>query len=183
METILAIVVIAAVILFGALISAGNERQRKAIDDLRDQVVLWAMQDLKIKRERLAQTVQVSDPLSWLNKTASKVCGYDLHLQVVEAFETPQALICRSGDGASKVIFSPLSPTDIRRSSNDKHSRLSRSVDQNPIFTMPKNANLYSISILNGSPVFDLELALVWKQLTGQEMEFVDRLWMYEFGY
>ncbi len=51
MEIILAIVVAAAVIFFGALISMGNERQRRAIDGLREQVVLWAVQDLKIKRE------------------------------------------------------------------------------------------------------------------------------------
>ena len=63
MEIILAIVVGVAVIFFGALISAGNERQRKAIDGLREQVVLWAMQDLRLKRERLARDVHVDDPL------------------------------------------------------------------------------------------------------------------------
>src|SRR5689334_17470800 len=99
MEIILAIVVASAVIFFGALISMGNERQRKALDGLREQVVLWAMQDLKIKREHLVRTVQVPDPLSWLNKTASKVCGYNLQLQVLEVYETPQSLVCSSGDG------------------------------------------------------------------------------------
>ncbi len=115
MELILAIVVASAVIFFGALISMGNERQRKAIDGLREQIVLWAMQDLKIKSEHLIQTVQVPDPLSWLNKVASKVCGYDLKLQVLEMFEEPQSLICTSGDGSVRVVFSPLSPADIRR--------------------------------------------------------------------
>ena len=38
MEIILAIVVASAVIFFGALISMGNERQRKSIDNLRDQL-------------------------------------------------------------------------------------------------------------------------------------------------
>jgi len=68
MELVLAIVVVVAVIFFGALISMGNERQRKAIDELREQTALWAMQDLRIKRERLARDVRVDDPLSWLNK-------------------------------------------------------------------------------------------------------------------
>src|SRR6266852_4297815 len=112
MEIILAIVVASAVIFFGALISIGNERQRKAIDGLREQVVLWAMQDLKIKREHLARTVQGADPLGWLNKTASKVFGYDLKLQVLEMFDEPQSLVCTSGDGSARVVFSPLSPTD-----------------------------------------------------------------------
>lgn len=92
MELFLAIVAALAVIFFGALISMGNERQRKAIDELREQVVLWAVQDLKIKRERLAHDVTVDDPLGWFNKTVSKVCGYDLKLQVHEVFEEPQAL-------------------------------------------------------------------------------------------
>lgn len=43
MEIILAIVVAAAVVFFGALISMGNERQRRAIDELREQVVMWAV--------------------------------------------------------------------------------------------------------------------------------------------
>lgn len=64
MEIILAIVVGAAVIFFGALISIGNERQRRAIDALREQTVLWAMQDLRIKRERLAREVRIDDPLA-----------------------------------------------------------------------------------------------------------------------
>ena len=114
MEIVLAIVVVIAVIFFGALISMGNERQRKAIDELREQTVLWAIQDLHIKRERLAREVRVDDPLGWLNRMTSKVCGYDLNLQVVEAIDEPRALICVTGDG-SKVVFSPLSPGEIRR--------------------------------------------------------------------
>ena len=82
---------------FWTLISMGNERRRRAIDGLREQVVLWAVQDLKIKREHLTRNVQVSDPISWFNKIASKVCGYDLKLQVLEMFEEPQSLICTSG--------------------------------------------------------------------------------------
>jgi hypothetical protein len=34
--------VIAAVLFFGALISVGNERQRKAIDGIREQASFWA---------------------------------------------------------------------------------------------------------------------------------------------
>lgn len=69
MEIILAIVVGVAVIFCGALISMGNERQRRAIDDLREQVVRWAIQDLRIKHERLARDVRIDDPLDWLNKS------------------------------------------------------------------------------------------------------------------
>jgi len=182
MEIILAIVVASAVIFFGALISMGNERQRKAIDGLREQVVLWAVQDLKIKSEHLARTVQVPDPLGWLNKTASKICGYDLKLQVLEMFEEPQSLICTSGDGSVRVVFSPLSPADIRRIKSSKQNRLSQFASHNPLLLLPKGVNVHELSVLNGGHLFDLELTLVWKALTGQNLELSNRLWVYEYS-
>lgn len=181
MEIILAIVVASAVIFFGALISIGNERQRKAIDNLREQVVLWAVQDLKIKREHLAQTVQVPDPLSWLNKIASKVCGYDLQLQIGEAFETPQSLVCSYGDDKIKVIFSPLSPIELRRIMSGRQNRLSQFTGHNPLLHLPKGVSTHELSVLNGGYFFDLELALTWKELTGQKLEFSNQLWMYKY--
>ncbi len=179
MEIILAIVVASAVIFFGALISAGNERQRRAIDGLREQVVLWAIQDLKIKRKYLEQTIQVADPLGWLNKTASKLCGYDLKLQVLEMFEEPQALVCTSGDSTVRVIFSSLSFSDIRRIKRGKQNRLSQFVGQNPLLNLSKMVTVHELSILNAGHLFDLELTLVWKALTGQEIGSVNNLWIY----
>ena len=179
MEILLATVVASAVIFFGALISMGNERQRRAIDGLREQVVLWAMQDLKIKREHLAQTVQVPDPLDWLNKMASKVCGYDLQLQVLEMVDEPQSLICASGDGSVKIAFSPISPGDIRRIKSGKQNRLSHFADQNPMLFLPKDVKVYEMSVLNAGHLFDLELSLARKGLTGQSIGDVERTWMY----
>jgi hypothetical protein len=182
MEIILAIVVASAVIFFGALISMGNERQRKAIDGLREQVVLWAMQDLKIKREHLARTVQVPDPVGWLNKTVSKTCGYDLKLRIIEKFDEPQSLICTSGDGSVKVVLSPLSPADIRQIKSGKQSRLSRFAGHHPLLLLPKDVDVHELSILNGGHLFDLELSSAWKALTGHDLELATRLWMYEYS-
>lgn len=182
MEILLAIVVASAAIFFGALISMGNERQRRAIDGLREQVVLWAVQDLKIKRKHLEQTIQVPDPLGWLNKTASKVSGYELKLHILEIFEEPQSLVCSSGDGSARVIFSPLSPSDIRRIKNGKQNRLSQFVGNQPLLFLPKNVNVYELSILNEGHLFDLELDLVWQSLTGRNLKMANRLWMYEIS-
>lgn len=179
MEIILAVVVAAAVIFFGALISAGNERQRKAIDGLREQVVLWAMQDLRIKREHLAREVHVDDPLGWLNGIVTKVCGYDMNLQAVEAFDRPQVLICASDTGNSKLIFSPLSPNDIHLIRRDKRSRLSQYAERNPLFSLPRNTTCHELSVLNCGLLFDLELPLAWKGLTGQVLGQSVCLWMY----
>lgn len=179
MEIILAVVVVAAVIFFGALISAGNEKQRKAIDNLREQAVLWAMQDLRLKRERLAREVRVDDPLGWLNKIVTKVCGYDMNLQVVEALDAPQALICTSAKSNSKVIFSPFSPNDISQIRRDKRSRLSQYGEQNPLFSLPRDITCHELSVLNCGILFDLELSLAWRSLTGEEMEQMNSLWTY----
>ena len=179
MEIILAMVVASAVIFFGALISMGNERQRKAIDGLREQVMLWAVQDLKIKREHLERTVQVPDPLGWLNKIASKVCGYDLKLQFLEIFEEPQALVCASSDNSLKVVFSPLSPAEIRRIKSGKQNRLSRFANQHPLLILSKNVSVQELSVLNGGILFDLELILVWKIITGQSLILRDSIWIY----
>ncbi len=179
MEIVLTIVVVFAVIFFGALISLGNERQRKAIDGLREQTVLWAMQDLRIKRERLARDVRVDNPLGWFNRVASKVSGLDLNVQFVEAFDEPRALICASGDGCDKVVFSPLSPDEIRRMKHDRRSRLSQYADRNPLLVLPRNVRAYELSVLNGEILFDLELPLAWKGLTGQNADLVEKLWIY----
>lgn len=179
MEILLAIVVASAVIFFGALISMGNERQRKAIDGLREQVVLWAVQDLKIKREHLAQVVQVPDPLEWLNKTASKVLGYDIKLQVLEVCEEPQSLICISDNGSIKLIFSPLSPIDIRQMKIGRQNRLFQFTPQNPLFHLPKRVNIYELSVLNCGHLFDLEATLVWKALANQTLRSTEKIWIY----
>jgi len=179
MEIVLAIVVIVAVIFFGALISMGNERERKAIDNLREQTVMWAMQDLRIKRERLARDVRVDDPLGWLNRIAAKVRGYDLKLQVVEVFDEPRALICTSGDGSCQVVFSPISPDEIHQLKRERHSRLSQYADRNPLLFLSRNTNAHEFSVLNCGILFDLELPIVWHGLTGQTVEQMERIWVY----
>jgi hypothetical protein len=179
MEIVLAIVVVGAVIFFGALITAGNERQRKAIDELREQTVLWAIQDLRIKRERLARQVEVGDPLGWLNKVAAKACGYHMNLKVEQAFDQPPALSCISGDGEGKVLFTPLSPADIRKMKQDRHSRLSRYAERNPFASISRRCLAYELSALNSGVLFDLELPLAWKATTGSHVEQMERIWMY----
>lgn len=179
MEIILAVAVGAAVIFFGALISMGNERQRKAIDDLREQVSLWAMQDLRIKRERLAREVHIADPLGWLNKVAARICGYELNLQVIEVVENPRVLICTTSEGSEKVIFTPHSHSEIRIMKRAKQNRLSQYADRNPLLSLPRDISAFECSILNNGILFDLELPFAWKDLTGNNVDEMNIIWMY----
>lgn len=82
MELVLATVAVGAVPFFGGLIRAGNERERKAIDDLGQQSELWSVQALRLKRERVAREVRMDDALGWLRRLVAKVCGHDMNLRV-----------------------------------------------------------------------------------------------------
>lgn len=179
MELILALVVITAVIIFGALISLGNERQRRAIDELREQVVLWAIQDLRVKRERLARDVRVDDPLGWLNQMVGKILGPGLNLKVVEVLQEPSALVCSDGNENHRVIFSTLSPKEVKSLKNARKNRLIHSITSNPLLSMPGKVAEYELSTLNCGFLFDAEFELAWKELTGHRADKTDRLWVY----
>lgn len=179
MEIILAIVVVTAVIFFGALLSAGNERQRKAIDGLREQAVLWALQDLRIKRERLARDVQIDDPLGWFNRITAKARGHNLNLQVVEYSEKPRVLICSAEDAGTRVVFTLSSPAEIQAMKRAKGNQLSRYADRNLLLSLPRGAIAFECSVLNCGILFDLELSLAWKGLTGNSIDETGFMWIY----
>jgi hypothetical protein len=178
MDVVLAILVLGAVIFFGALISVGNERQRRALDGIREQTALWAMQDLRLKREKLAREVRVDDPLGWLKKTVLKVVGRDFNLKTVEYFGEPAVLVCESEDHSNRVIFSLLTPVEIRRLKRGRKSRLTQYINQNPLFSLAGNTTAYELTILNAGILFDLEMALAWESLT-REIPGVQSLWLY----
>jgi hypothetical protein len=178
MDAVLVILVLGAVIFFGALISAGNERQRKALDGIREQAALWAMQDLRLKREKLAREVKVDDPLAWLNQAVAKVYGKNLGLTVTEVFDNPQALVCTAQDGR-KVVFSPVPPEDLYRLAAMRSDRLSRLSDHHPLLKLPRKVKYFNLSILNAGMFFDLELPIVWKLVTRQENINAELLWLY----
>lgn len=176
MDAVFAILVLGAVIFFGALISAGNERQRKALEGIREQAAQWAMQDLRLKREKLAHEVKVDDPLAWLNQVVAKVYGENLELAVTEVFDNHQVLVCMAKDGR-KVIFTPSSPNDVRILKRTQKNKLSRLGGVHPLVGLSAS-NAMEFSILNSGICFDLELPLAWERIIGQKLN-SDRLWMY----
>ncbi len=182
MEIILAIVVATAVIIFGALISMGNERQRKAIDNLREQVTLWAMQDLSIKRKSLTQNIKFENPQSWLNEVVSRACGYDFGIKIIEVYDEPPAVFCAPADGVEKMIFSPFSPADIRRLKKTKGNRLGRFIGEHPLFSLPRDVKIHELTVLNAGTFFDMEVEHIWTEITGRKPQSNDRLWMYHYN-
>lgn len=178
MDAVFAILVLGAVIFFGALISAGNERQRKALEGIREQATQWAIQDLRLKREKLAREVKVDDPLAWLNQVVEKVYGENLALTVTEVFDGPQALVCVDKNGR-KVVFSPVSGDKIRVTPQQNKNQLLRMGKVHPLFKLPRNIRPKEISVLNGGALFDLELMLAWPILSGGKIQSTERIWVY----
>ncbi|MEJ5200888.1 MAG: hypothetical protein WHV66_01530 [Anaerolineales bacterium] len=176
MDAIFAILVLGAVIFFGALISAGNERQRKAIDGIREQAAQWAMQDLRLKREHLARDVKVDDPVAWLNQVVEKVYGGNLNLTVTEIFDEPQTLVCAATD-SRRVILSLASPGDVQTLKRAKKNKLSRLGNAHPLQTVPAGQAV-ELSLLNSGVCFDLELQMAWAQMTGKQIH-ADHVWLY----
>lgn len=178
MEMFLALVVVIAVIIFGALISMGNERQRRALDDIREQTALWASQDLRLKREKLAREVKVDDPVKWLNMVVTRACGESLDFTVTEVFDTPQTLVCMD-ENSQRVVVSLASPADIRRMKQERKSKLLGVSNDHPLFNLPQKVEQVNISILNGGILFDLELPEAWELLSGMKITGIDKVWVY----
>ena len=138
MEIILAVVVASAVIFFGALISMGNERQCRAIDSLREEIVRWSEQDLLIKREKLSLAVQVPDPLDWFGRLASKVAGMNLNLYQAELLENTNVLSFLVENTSERVLFTTSSPSDIRRLNSRESRTQLHGVIVNPLLSLPR---------------------------------------------
>lgn len=179
MEIFLAIVVISAVIFFGALISIGNERQSNAIDGLREQVLLWAMQDLKIKRKHLEHAVQIPDPLEWLAKVTTNAFGYNVSILSIEHVEDTRIIRCHSRENNLVIIFTTLSPSEILRIKKDKRNRLSIHTSTRHLVLSTEDKKASEISLLNSDIYFDYEFTTVWKEITGEKPEKTDRFWVY----
>lgn len=126
-----------------------------------------------------AHHVTVPDPLEWFRVIISKFYGNNLNLQVVESCDEPQYIIFASSDKNPQIICTPLSPKDIRKMKNNKHKRLLSYADRSPLVSMPQNIYAYECSVLNNGILFDLELSLAWKGLTGKNINTKDFLWFY----
>ena len=179
MEIILAIVVASAVIFFGALISMGNERQRKAIDNLSEQITLWAIQDLQIKREKLSYELKIQSPIEWFKKLAVKVIGANHDIQYIEFFDQSKSIVFADSVSKLRLVFCPFSPSEINKTFSEKKSRLSHFSNPHPLSFMKKNLKTYTFSALNSGIMFDIELSSAWKGLTGDELIQTNILWVY----
>jgi len=179
MEAVLALVTVFAVILFGLLISIGNERQRRAIDGLCHQIRMWAIQDLRIKREKIAREMMVKDPLEWLSLVVSKAIGRQYDLEIAGTVDDHLALVCLDRNSNHKLAVSLRSPLENRKMGASRRNRLFKGELKDEFLGLVKGADVCELSILNGGVFFDLELQTGWELLTGHNPGGKDVLWVY----
>jgi hypothetical protein len=149
-DLFLAVTVVAAIIAFGALISVGNERQRRAIDTLHQAYKQWAVQDLRLKRGVASTQTRIEDLTAWLTKTTSLsfgrktiVMGYQIHNSPVNTLEFHDA------EAGKTIICTLESPEVLKTILKKKHPVLRGELRSNPIFRVSKKTLAVELSILN----------------------------------
>jgi hypothetical protein len=184
LDTILAVVVLLAVLLFGALMVAGNERQRKAIDDLNTSYSRWAEHDLMLKRAEAAKTVQVEDPKAWLDNICVQVFGLAPKITRLSAWEAGEAkamlAICPEG---RNLVVTPILPAAFRkliaaRKRNGAAAAIARTT-VGILGSHPGKVICYELNIISAGTFFDLEAGQAWEKLFNEKL-CVDRLYMFD---
>ncbi len=180
MEVFLAIAVLISILLLGVLISAGNERQRKAIDGLREQAEAWAEQDIRIKREKLARQIAVPEPLAWLEKVAAQALGSAPHLATLTPWQKDdmRALIGVCQDGR-RLVFTPVPRQRLLKALKVKSKGALSGMSGTLLGDNSAKTAFTELSVLSSGMFFDVEAAQAWLSLTGEPLT-TGRLTMYE---
>jgi hypothetical protein len=178
-DLLLAVVVIGAVIAFGALISVGNERQRLAIEALHQAYKQWAVQDLRLKRGIMSSQIRIDDLPAWLTKTTSLAFGRQTDVMDCQFHHTPVAAVeFREAESGATVVFALEAPQVLMPMLKKKRSAILGNLGSNPLFRVGKKTPVVELSILNAGMMFDMELPVVWNRLTGQATQ-ADVVWAY----
>jgi hypothetical protein len=178
-DLLLAVVVIGAVIAFGALISIGNERQRQAIDALHQAYKQWALQDLRLKRGVISTQIRIDDLTAWLTRTTSLASGRKTDAMDYQVHHAPVAAVeFREAESGATVIFALESPQVLMPMLKQQRSAIRGNLSSNPLFRVGKKTPVVELSMLNAGMMFDLELPVAWNRLTGQATQ-ADVVWAY----
>jgi hypothetical protein len=178
-DLLLAVVVIGAVIAFGALISVGNERQRRAIEALHQAYKQWAVQDLRLKRGFASSQARIEDVTAWLSKSTSLAFGRKINVVDYHLHHTPILTVQFYDAELGNTIVCALESSQVLLPMLRKKSPALRGeLRANPVYRIGKKTHAAELSMLNAGGTFDVELPVVWNMLTGQNAE-SETLWVY----
>jgi hypothetical protein len=180
LDVVLALSVLGAVIFFGALLSIGNERQRRAIDGIREQAARWAEADLRLKRARAAREVRVDDPRAWLEGIVSRLLGVSPMFTSLYPWEQEEAraMVGVCSDGRRMVATSLPPDRFLKIMRSRPRSRLAQA-EVGLLGDHPKRVPVYELSIVTAGAFFDLEAAQAWQEVTGTPLG-AERLYLFE---
>jgi hypothetical protein len=178
-DLLLAVVLVGAIVAFGALISVGNERQRRAIDALQQAYKQWAVQDLRLKRGTVSSQTRMEDVTAWLTKVTGLALGCKTSVMDYQLHQAPVLTVeFHDAELGSTVVCTLESPRVLLPMLKRKKSVLRSELRTNPIFYIGRKTMAVELSILNAGAMFDVELPVAWNMLTGQVTE-SDTLWVY----
>ena len=171
MDILIGTSVLVAIVLLGALLSAANERQRKALDGIREQVEAWAEEDILIKREKVARSIQIESPLDWLEKTAANALGLVPGILSTSLWEKDglTGLIAIRKDGG-RLVFTPAPRDRFLATVKLKKRGALTQAETGLLGDKPEKVSHYDLSVVTSGMFFDIEAALVWQALSGQSL-------------
>ncbi len=180
MDILLGTSLLIAIVLLGALLTAANERQRKALDGLREQVEAWAQEDILIKREKVARSIQIESPLAWLEKTAAGALGLTPGLLSTSLWEKDGlvAVIAVRNNGG-RLVFTPAPRERFLKTVKLKKRGALSQAETGLLGDKPEKAAWHDLSVVTSGMFFDIEAAQVWQVLSGQSLP-AKRLTMFE---
>jgi hypothetical protein len=180
MDILIGTSLLIAIVLLGALLTAANERQRKALDGIREQVEAWAQEDILIKREKVARTIQVESPLAWLEKIAAGALGLVPGILSTSLWEKDglMAVIAVRNNGG-RLVFTPTPRERFLKTVKLKKRGALTQAETGLLGDKPEKVSCYDLSVVTSGMFFDIEAALVWQALSGQSLP-AKRLTMFE---
>lgn len=180
-EILIPLSVLGAVLLFGALITLGNERQRHAIDQLTRQAARWSESDLRLKRAEAVQKPLVKDPTEWLYRVAIAALGEASPLFSLTPWKPrgeTLALVGHCSDGR-RLVLTHLPPRQflplVKVQSRGRASRAEVSL----LGDRPNRTPVVECSIVNAGIFFDLEAAETWNLVAGEPLT-AERMYLFE---
>lgn len=178
-ELLLTVAVVASVVFFGALITRGNERQRRSIDKLHAAYKQWAMHDLRIKRGVAGSQIRIEDLTAWLRKVTTQALGRETIVMDFYKHESPVASVeFLDASTGSTVVCALESPQEMKKILKKKRPTIAGDLRTNPIFRLGRKTPAVELSMLNAGMSFDLELPVAWDALTARKTE-TGTLWVY----
>ena len=178
-ELLLTVAVVASVVFFGALITRGNERQRRSIDRLHVAYKQWAMHDLRIKRGVASNQIKIEDLTAWLRKVTTQAFGRETIVMDFYKHESPVVSVEFLDASTGNLVVCALeSPEEMKAILKKKRPSIAGDLRANPIFKLGKKTSAVELSMLNSGVLFDLELPVAWDALTGRHTA-SETLWAY----